>query len=637
MKPTEATPTTDAAAHYAARLDHYTSEYVRLTQRSHRAGNFNLLLFFCAFAVIAAGAFSRSLPVVLAGALLSAAFVAGLVAHNRIGQRLHRTAVRSALAREGLARMERRWSDLPAPPTLADTDIMRSPGIAAAASSQIDLATAADLDLLGYASLEQLLGAPNTPVGKTTLRRWILEPAAPAVARERQQCAAELAAQVDFREEAALRGRQFDADPARYARFVDWAEGESWLHAHRLWLWVARLLPLAALALFVALLAGYPVWMPLLAVMAVNLAVLQTVGRRAGEDIQRAAAQQGVFAVYASIFELFTAHPMDAARLARLQQQLHAGDLSADRQMRRLARLMPLVDIRRSIYFFPIEVATLWSFHVLWLLEGWQRAAGGSVRAWLDALGEAEALIALATLHFENPAWVFPDLDDAPGRAPGFVAASMAHPLLPPARAIGNDVTIGPPGSYLLVTGSNMSGKSTLLRAVGVNVVLAQMGAPVCAAALHLPPLAVISCMRVRDSLEAGVSFYMAELRRLKEVVDAAHAHGDGRGVRLLYLLDEILQGTNTAERQIAARHIIRRLIECGALGAVSTHDLTLADAPELKSSAHEVYFTEHFTRGADGPTMTFDYILRPGIAISTNALKLMELVGLPVGDETAD
>jgi len=240
-------------------------------------------------------------------------------------------------------------------------------------------------------------------------------------------------------------------------------------------------------------------------------------------------------------------------------------------------------------------------------------------------------LLALATLHFEQPTWVFPEFQAENSGA--LKALALAHPLLPADRAVGNDVEIGPPGSYLLVTGSNMSGKSTLLRAIGVNVVLAQMGAPVCAASLTLPRLAVISSMRVQDSLEAGVSFYMAELRRLKEIVDRADAQQAQGGPLLLYLLDEILQGTNTAERQIAARHIISHLVGRGAIGAVSTHDLTLADAPELKPAARQVYFTEHFTRGADGPTMTFDYTLHSGIAVSTNALKLMELVGLPVND----
>ena len=172
------------------------------------------------------------------------------------------------------------------------------------------------------------------------------------------------------------------------------------------------------------------------------------------------------------------------------------------------------------------------------------------------------------------------------------------------------------------------------MRAIGLNVVLAQMGGPVCADELALPPLALLSSIRVRDSLEEGVSYFMAELQRLKSVVNGAEATREN-GVRTaFFLLDEILHGTNTSERQVAARRIIRHLLEVGATGAVSTHDLTLADAQDLAASATQVHFTEQFARGPDGPTMRFDYTLRPGIATSTNALKLMEIVGLPVDEE---
>jgi DNA mismatch repair ATPase MutS len=181
----------------------------------------------------------------------------------------------------------------------------------------------------------------------------------------------------------------------------------------------------------------------------------------------------------------------------------------------------------------------------------------------------------------------------------------------------------------LLVTGSNMSGKSTLLRAIGLNVVLAQAGAPVCAASLTMPLVELRTSIRLADSLERGVSLFMAELERLKEVVDAAR-----RGTRdrlLLYLLDEILHGTNTAERLIAARAVLGHLIRAGAIGAATTHDLTLAADGELAKASQPVHFTEQVTNDGNGneAAMTFDYRLRPGLATSTNALKLLALVGL--------
>ncbi|HEV7129625.1 MAG TPA: hypothetical protein VGN32_19485, partial [Ktedonobacterales bacterium] len=211
------------------------------------------------------------------------------------------------------------------------------------------------------------------------------------------------------------------------------------------------------------------------------------------------------------------------------------------------------------------------------------------------------------------------------------VATRLGHPLLPSAACVGNDITVGPPGTFILVSGSNMSGKSTLLRAIGINVALAQAGAPVCAASLRLHPTAIITSMRIRDSLELGISYFMAELTRLKLVVEEVQDAVDGGTQTPLFLLDEILAGTNTGERRIAAAHIINYLVGLGATGAVSTHDLALAESPELSGSSKLVHFTESFTRGVEGLSMHFDYLLRPGVATTTNALKLMEMAGLPL------
>jgi DNA mismatch repair ATPase MutS len=367
--------------------------------------------------------------------------------------------------------------------------------------------------------------------------------------------------------------------------------------------------------------------------------------------IDAVAARQAVFAAYAELFRLVEAQPFQAPALLNLQGDLAAGELRADQQMRRLGRLMALADLRGWMFFFPIQLATIWNVHVLWLLERWQRDAGGSARRWLMTLGAVEALAALATLAHDNPSWAYPDLYDArsdtsdirdaprasdPRASTNDLAGAvleardLGHPLLLPDACVGNDVALGPPGTFLLVTGSNMSGKSTLLRAIGLNVVLAQAGGPVCATALRLPPVALATSMRVQDSLEQGISYFMAELQRLKEVVDAAE-HVRSMGDRtLLFLLDEILHGTNTVERQVAARQIILHLLSLGATGAVSTHDLTLADVTELSAVSRPVHFTEQFTRGVEGLRMTFDYRLRSGIATSTNALHLMEMIGLP-------
>jgi DNA mismatch repair ATPase MutS len=209
-----------------------------------------------------------------------------------------------------------------------------------------------------------------------------------------------------------------------------------------------------------------------------------------------------------------------------------------------------------------------------------------------------------------------------------FAARALGHPLIAEGRRVHNDVRVGPPGTFLLVTGSNMSGKSTLLRAIGVNTVLALAGAPVCARELDVPVVDLRTAIHVQDSLADGVSFFMAQLQRVKEIVAAAD-HARQSNVPVLYLLDEILQGTNTAERRIAATRVIRHLLDAGAIGAVTTHDLELADAPQLANTFEPVHLRETVTADGEGAALSFDYKLRPGIATSTNALRLMEIVGL--------
>ena len=203
----------------------------------------------------------------------------------------------------------------------------------------------------------------------------------------------------------------------------------------------------------------------------------------------------------------------------------------------------------------------------------------------------------------------------------------VGHPLLGAGR-VANDVEVGPAGTFLLVTGSNMSGKSTLIRALGLAAVLAQAGGPVCAESLTLPPVELGTSVLIEDSLEDGVSYFMAELRRVKEIVDLA-AESRRRGRTLLYLLDEILRGTNTVERQVAVRRVLVHLLAEGAIGAVATHDLMLAEIDELADACRAVHFRETLEGGAGRPRMSFDYKLRPGVATTRNALKLLELVGI--------
>jgi hypothetical protein len=546
-------------------------------------------------------------------------FAALVVHHDRVIRALRRAEERCLLSEESLARLARDFSrlpDRPAPPTAPLDPRSR------------------DLDLFGRASLFQLLGTTTTPSGRACLARWLLEPAAPDVVRDRQDAVRELAPRLDLRQELELRGR-LDADlRGDLGPFFAWAEGEPWLERRPLLLLAIRLLSGAAV-LFAALhaLGLLPLaWLPF---FAVNLLLGGLLARRTHATFDRVSSRERVFRSYAELFSCLIGARLESHLLQGIQAELCASGLSPEREMTALDRILSIADVRRSgLLHLPLEGLLLYDLHVLDALERWQRRAGRAARRWLELLGEVEALAALAGLLHDNPGWTLPEITPASGESV-LSATALGHPLLPPGACVPNDVTVGPAGTFLLVTGSNMSGKSTLLRAIGVNTVLAQAGGPVCAASLRAPPLELGTSFRLRDSLEEGVSFFMAELRRLKEIVDAAApVETEGTAAprphpRLLFLLDEILLGTNVTERQIAVRQVLLALLERGAVGAVSTHDLTLATAPGLEAACRPVHFRESFESGEGGPRMTFDYRLRGGVAPTTNALKLLELVGL--------
>jgi DNA mismatch repair ATPase MutS len=280
---------------------------------------------------------------------------------------------------------------------------------------------------------------------------------------------------------------------------------------------------------------------------------------------------------------------------------------------------MALIVPRGSLAWFVLQAVLHWDRIVEFKLIHTARAIGGRARIWIDAIGQVEAISAMASLADLNPDWVFPQIGEPGGT---LRSNDLGHPLIPVERMVANDVEVGPAGRVLIVTGSNMAGKSTLLRTIGLNSVLALAGGPVCASQLSVPNQPIWSSVRITDSLEQGVSLYMAELLRLKDIVDAAETSP------ITYLLDEILHGTNTTERRIAARQVISRLLRTQSIGVVSTHDLELVDE-HLSASATCVHLVDQVNDLGDGPAMTFDYKVRPGLAPTSNALRLLKLVGL--------
>jgi hypothetical protein len=551
----------------------------------------------------------------LAAAILVAVIV--LVAyHASLRRTRDRLAGMVAANDLAIARLELDWEALPELPT---HDVPRSH------------AYAWDLDVVGDASLLRRISTPTLLNCWTTLRQWLLAPAGSEEIIRRQVAVRELGSDLNLRQLVEVAGRQAEGDTPDPEPFLAWSGEQSWL-IDRSWIWMVAIVSPACLVVLGAMgllgMLSWPLW---LIPISVNVVLFQAVGKRTSEEVARATPLHEVMAGYAEVFRLIGDAQPEAPLLVDAARTLGSGADGATSRMKLFSRISSFVVPRGSIIWSPLQMSLLWDVHVLHALERWRTRSGGQTRAWFDAAGEWEAVAALSVLAHDHPGWTFPTVDPA---APAVRATALAHPLIHFGEAVAYDVEVGPRGTFLFVTGSNMSGKSTLLRAVGLNAVLAMAGAPVAATRFELPQVDVWTCMRVEDSLARGVSFFMAELQRLKAVVDAA---ADATDRPVLYLLDEILQGTNTAERQIASRRVLGQLAERNAIGGVSSHDLTLIEGSGLEQKAVPVHFAETFTRGPDGPSMTFDYDLRPGLATSTNALALMELLGFDVESGSAE
>ncbi len=600
-----------AATVYEARGEFFEAQRLTIHKRWNLIANLRLVGFVALALAVWWALRDPQVGKWVVVAALTVTVIALVAYHASLRRKRDKLAGMVTVNQLAIARLNLEWERLPEPPPV---ETPRSHPYAW------------DLDVVGPASIIRRISTPTLMNGWQTIHDWMLAPAEATMIATRQSAVRELASDLDLRQGVEVAGRQMKGDTPDPGPFLEWSEAQPWLLT-RSWLWGIAIVSPIALVVLVALslsgaLAG-PWW---LLPITINVVLFQFIGKRVSDQVALATPLQGAIAGYAEVFRLIGESQAESPMLRQIGDALGDGTHGATARMKRFARICSFVIPRGSLIWAPMQMALLWDVHVLHALERWRKASRGDTRTWFARAGEWEALAALSTLAHDHPVWTFPDVSPANGEVSG---EALAHPLIHFQEAVANDVRVGPQGTFLFVTGSNMSGKSTLLRAVGLNTVLAMAGGPVAAKRMSLPELDVWTCMRVEDSLARGVSFFMAELQRLKAVVDAAST-AEVRPV--LYLLDEILQGTNTAERQIASRGVLSQLTRCNAIGGVSSHDLSLIEGSGLESSAVAVHFAETFTRGASGPEMTFDYRLQPGLATSTNALALMEMLGFEVG-----
>lgn len=586
---------------YGQRLSVRELRVKRFDKIHIQLGNARLILAVCVVALAGASFHAH---------LLSARWIlvpimafAGIAFwHSRIlrSRELAQRAV--AFYERGLARIEDRWAGT---------------GETGERFSDPHHVYAADLDLFGNASLFQLLSSARTRVGEETLVGWLLSPSKVQQIRDRNAAVSELRDQVDLREHLAVLGE--DAGVGVHpAELVKWAESPSQMK----WRWMSWFAPAAAVLATVATIA-WAIWgilTPLALIVAIE--ALLTYSLREPIDAVVHGAENAFHGldVLSGVLTRIESHTFHEPRLQQLQRELSSNGVSASKAIARLRTLVDFINSRHNVFVRLIDAPLMYSVQVAFAAERWRKAHGHAVRMWLSVVGEIEALVSLAAYSFEHPDDPFPELIEG---NPAFEAEELGHPLLPSALCVRNDVSIGGATRVLLISGSNMSGKSTLLRAVGINTVLAMAGAPVRAKQLQLTPLQVGASIRINDSLQEGSSRFYAEITRLRQILDFA-----GRTPPLLFLLDELLQGTNSKDRRIGGEGIVRALVSRGSAGLVSTHDLALTDiGGGLEGHLRNVHFQDELANGR----MTFDYKLRDGVVTKSNGLELMRSIGLDV------
>ena len=496
---------------------------------------------------------------------------------------------------------------------------------------------AGDFDLFGRGSLFELLSVAVTPAGRKRLAQWLKEPA-----RDAEEIRARQAAVLELREKVALR-EDVAVESAEITREVESAKLDEWgsmpatslsplerfaaialpiviliLAAITLPSLIARLIGMTHPEATLGVIANVPAT-PLIVAIIASVFLARRLQPRIEPIVSSVERAEPALALLAGVLARIERETFASPRLVALHERLRGSELPASREIDKLRRLVALLDARRNQFFAPFAVLLMWTTHVALAIERWRMRSGSRVGDWIEAVGEIEALGSLASFAFEHPSYAMPEVVE---EGPLYDACELGHPLIPAARRVSNSVRLDPTLRLLVVSGSNMSGKSTMMRSVGLGAVLAMAGGTVCAQSLRLSTTAVGASIRIADSLQENASRFYAEILRIRQVLEMS------RQGPLLYLLDEVLAGTNSHDRRIGAEAIVRGLVERGAIGLVSTHDLALAQiADSLGPRATNVHFEDHIEDGK----VVFDYRMRTGVVTKSNALALMRSVGIEV------
>lgn len=591
-----------------ARYQRYKSLQQRYAKSFDALSNLRLGVFLLGLAGFLA-AYYLGYPVYAGSILLFflLIFVLLVLKHGRVERQLNMARAMSEVNRRYLDRIDGSWVKF------SDTG---------EEFRDAQHAYSSDLDIFGPNSLFQWISSASTYYGRECLRKLLADPSRDGNSiKKRQDAIGELTRKLDFCQQLESRGllaEEVGQDPRRLTAY---AEEPGQIKGLK----VARLLPLFTMGSFTLYLTGgLFLFLPLFFLLIQSFFILYF-HQKLDASLTSVYLFKKSLGCFQKMLELIESEPFDNPDLEALQAQLSDRSESASAAMQKLDRISDAINVRyQPLFHFPLNLLFLWDVQCALSLEKWKNRYGKNVRRWFYIMGTFEAWSSLAIISHIHPTWVFPEVED---RGQTIVARGLGHPLLPPDRCVRNDMTME--NTSCIVTGSNMSGKSTWLRAIGTNLVLAYAGSAVCARELKCSIMDLYTSMVIRDDLISGISTFYAELARISMILE--HSRRDRP---MLYLIDEIFRGTNSLDRIAGARTVLKNLSENGAMGLISTHDFELCELEQEKwCDFKNHHFEEHYENGC----IKFDYRLRSGRCTTSNARYLMKMVGIQVPKQQED
>lgn len=484
---------------------------------------------------------------------------------------------------------------------------------------------ALDLDLFGEHSLFQYLNRTSTEIGRQRLAQYLTEPSSTELIAARQKAIQELGNKIDWRQHFQAHGRETEDHPTHLQALLSWLQDPAFVKNNtrlKIALYVAPIWFTATLVLWLF----YLPWQYAILMLIPPALILQRTVQRVNDTHRRTAHAEHMLSNYARLIRQVEGGSFETPLLKELQAIFVQENSSASQKIRRLSYLISQLNVRFNAFAILLNIGGLWDLHWVYRLEKWREAQKGALPEWFSALQEFEVLSSLGNLAHNHPHWHFPTITTKRE----IEAIGIGHPLIPRAQMVTNDLSMPIQGHIKLITGSNMAGKSTFLRTLGINLVLGLSGSPVCATNLRLPQLQVYTSMRTQDALHESTSSFYAELKRLKVIIEAVEAAAQGIAQErpIFFLLDEILKGTNSVDRHTGAKALIHQLIEYKGGGLIATHDLELGAMEAKAAGAIENLRIE--VEIQDG-NLHFDYKLKKGVSQSFNATLLMQQMGIRV------